>query len=124
MVFPSFHSFSWSSRISVVSAAFLSAASSMLARRVMDLQDQVFVQSMQRITATSSDPNIIKSSFKLLPHEERGPGEFWQNLDQIGSTSSEPTEGSEKTVQNFSCFQNTCSSVSPAPNHHSGSKGV
>lgn len=39
MHFPSFHSFSWSSRISVDSASFLSVASSMFASREMDLRE-------------------------------------------------------------------------------------
>lgn len=40
MHFPSFHSFSWSSRISVDSASFLRVASSMFASRAMDLRDE------------------------------------------------------------------------------------
>lgn len=49
MHLPSFHSFSWSSRISADSASFRRVASSMLASRAMDLRRAGKVDQVQQL---------------------------------------------------------------------------
>lgn len=59
MHLPSFHSFSWSSRISVDSASFRRVASSMLASRAMDLRRAGKVDQVQQLKNGNTCPTLL-----------------------------------------------------------------